>query len=162
MSEARRLLRSDELKALEIHHRTPGSVHACPPWIADRLAEARAFLAQPEPAAREAVADWEKYLTDEEREKLIRVDGTGKFWAVESPVLDEFARSLAASRVREAVYVAALQAQGERESELANSLVAIIEAEGYAPEAFKAKALQVAKAALSIREKARAAPGEPV
>ena len=57
---------------------------------------------------------------------------------------------------------AAALAQGERESALADSFVAIIEAEGYLPEVFKAKALQVAKAALSIREKARAAlaPGE--
>ena len=43
-----------------------------------------------------------------------------------------------------------------RESALADSFVAIIEAEDYLPEAFKAKALQVAKAALSIREKALA------
>ena len=42
MTEARRLLRDDELKALEIHHQMPGSVHACPPWIAERIAELRA------------------------------------------------------------------------------------------------------------------------
>ncbi len=41
---------------------------------------------------------WEKHLTEKEREKLTRVDESGKFWAVESPVLDGFARSLAASR----------------------------------------------------------------
>lgn len=35
------LLRQEERKALEIHENMPGSVHACPPWIARRLAEAR-------------------------------------------------------------------------------------------------------------------------
>ena len=48
----RPLLRGDELKALEIHERIPGSSHACPPWILERLEEARGKL--------EAVREWRK------------------------------------------------------------------------------------------------------
>lgn len=43
-NEALGLLRDDERKAVEIHRRLPGSVHACPPWVAERLSETREVL----------------------------------------------------------------------------------------------------------------------
>ncbi len=64
--QEKEMLTSAELKALEIHDRTPGSVHACPPWVLKALADLRA-----ENARLQDGYDSLKCQYDEEHDELL-------------------------------------------------------------------------------------------